>query len=190
MQSVKKVQKLRYDHYFLPVSLKILLMAAERLGLREFCGEWTHLTLSIISHAAWINYLTPLCSSLSPANNVDLRTVIPWRRDSKPTPVRLPGEFPSWWATGHGSQRIGHDWANNTHTDTYTHSNGKTHDTPGSGDLPSCHTLATDSLCGCGQVTSLPWGLVFLHLWKEHSTPEACITSLCSKCFPWLIHVH
>ena len=39
MQSVKMVQKLRYDHYFLPVSLKILLMAAERLGLREFCGE-------------------------------------------------------------------------------------------------------------------------------------------------------
>ena len=39
MQSVKKVQKLRYDHYFLPASLKILLMAAEHLGLREFCGE-------------------------------------------------------------------------------------------------------------------------------------------------------
>ena len=94
MQAVKMVQKLRYDHYFLPVSLKILLMAAERLGLREFCGEWAHLTLPIISHAAWVNYLTPLCSFLSPANTVDPHTVIPWRREWKPTPVLLL-EFPT-----------------------------------------------------------------------------------------------
>ena len=189
MQSVKKVQKLRYDHYFLPVSLKILLMAAERLGLREFCGEWTHRTLPIISHAAWVNYLAPLCSSRSPANNVDPHTVMCGEGTRNPPQwAYLENSQPG------GRQAMGHRESDmteqTTQTHTHTHSNGKTHDTPGSGDLPSCHTLATDSLCGCGQVTSLPWGLIFLHLWKEHSTPEACIASLCSKCFPWLIHVH
>ena len=44
---------------------------------------------------------------------------IPWRREQLPTPVFLPGEFHgqrnlagcSPW----GSQRVGHDWATNTH---------------------------------------------------------------------------
>ena len=39
---------------------------------------------------------------------------IPWRRAWQPTPVFLPGESHglwSWWATVHGLQRVGHDWA-------------------------------------------------------------------------------
>ena len=43
---------------------------------------------------------------------------ISWRAE-QPTPVFLPGEFHgqrAWWATVHGLQRFGHDWAANTFT--------------------------------------------------------------------------
>ena len=39
---------------------------------------------------------------------------IPWRREWRPTPVFLPGEFHGQRSMG--SQRVRHDWANNTHT--------------------------------------------------------------------------
>ena len=41
-------------------------------------------------------------------------------------------------------------------TEQITHTEMEKHNTPGLGDLPYCPTLAADSLCGCGQVTSLP----------------------------------
>ena len=44
---------------------------------------------------------------------------IPWRREWRPTPVFLPGEFHGQRSMG--SQRVRHDWANNTHTYTHTH---------------------------------------------------------------------
>ena len=46
--------------------------------------------------------------------------LIPWRKAWQPTPVFLPEnsmDRETWWVTVHqGSQRLGHDWATNTHT--------------------------------------------------------------------------
>ena len=40
---------------------------------------------------------------------------IPWRRKRLPTPVFWPGEFHGQRLQVMGSQRVGHDWATNTH---------------------------------------------------------------------------
>ena len=94
--------------------------------LQHQSSHWTPRTVrqcNISHNLKWASLVAQMVKNLPPMQESQVRSLgqkVPWKREWQPTPVFLPGEF-----HGHrslagyspwGSQRIRHNWTNNTFT--------------------------------------------------------------------------